>query len=62
MAPLEKPIISENLSGRSEPETDHMTNGASTQTLATPNAPAMKARNADPLNQADTPQIRIIKI
>ncbi len=62
IVPLENPMISENLSGRSESEIDQMINGASIQTVATPNAPAINASKADPLYQAETPQIRIIMI
>lgn len=60
IVPLEKPIMAENLSGRSDPEEDQMTSGTNVQTMATPNAPAIKAVKADPLNQAEIPPIKII--
>jgi len=53
-------MMAENLSGRSDPEEDQMKSGTNIQTMPTPNAPAMKAVKADPLNQAEMPPIRII--
>ena len=60
IVPLEKPIMWENLSGRSEPDAGQIVNDTMIQTLATPMAPAIKARKAAPLNHAETAPIRII--
>ena len=60
IVPLEKPMMAANFSGKSEPEEDQMTRGSNTQTIPTPNAPAIKAVKAGPLNQAEMPPISII--